>query len=87
MNIKNYLSNIATQSGLSPDTLQFPDCDIEPGKIKIALISEVPSTDLNDGFYSKAESSDYINTVLGLFAAAGLNVGSIQDMRMMEVAQ
>ncbi|MDR1539886.1 MAG: uracil-DNA glycosylase [Clostridiales bacterium] len=80
MNIKNHLSNIALQSGLSPDTLQFPDCDIDPAKITIALISEVPPADPDDGFYSKAESSDYMKTTLGLFAAAGVSVGSIQDI-------
>jgi uracil-DNA glycosylase len=80
MNIKNYLNDIAAQSGLPAGSLQFPDCDIDPAKIKVIMISEVPHADPNEGFYGKAENPDYMKTTLGLFAAAGVEVSSIQDI-------
>ncbi|MDR1465276.1 MAG: hypothetical protein LBJ11_08270 [Oscillospiraceae bacterium] len=44
------------------------------------MISEAPPADPNEGFYSKTESSEYVKSTLGLFAAAGVHVGNIQDI-------
>jgi hypothetical protein len=34
MNIKNHLTKIAAQNGLAAESLQFPDCEINPQSIK-----------------------------------------------------
>jgi len=80
MNIEAYLSEIAAQNGLDQNSLQLPDCDLDPGKIKVIMISEVPPKNPEDGFYSKAPCSDYMKSTLGLFEAAGVPIKSIQDI-------
>ena len=68
------------KSGLDPKTLQFPNCEIDPNKIKVIMISEVPSQNPEDGFYSKAIDSDYMLTTRSLFADAGVPVKNIDDI-------
>jgi len=80
VNIKTYLTEIAAQNGLTVESLQFPDCEIDPGKIKVIMISEVPPQNPADGFYSEASEPDYVNTALGLFRAAGVQVDSMRDI-------
>lgn len=80
MNIANYLSEIAAQKGLDPSVMQFPDCKLDPAKIKAIMINEVPPQNPEDGFYSTAPDADYIRSTLGLFAAAGVPVKSIRDI-------
>lgn len=80
MNIANYLSEIAAQKSLDPSVLQFSDCKLDPAKIKVIMINEVPPQNPEDGFYSTAPDADYIRSTLGLFAAAGVPVKSIRDI-------
>ncbi len=85
MNMKNTLSEMAAKNGLDSSSLQFPDCEIDPSKIKIIMISEVPPQNPDDGFYSKAANPDYMRTTRGLFEAAGIQIESINDILNMGI--
>jgi len=74
------ITDYLLQKGLKTEGLQVPDCEIDPEKIKIIMISEVPPKNPDDGFYSAAAESDYMKTALGLFAAAGVQVGSMREI-------
>ena len=78
MDIKAYLTEVAAQNGLAAEFLQLPDCELDPGSIKVIMISEVPPKNPEDGFYGGSPESDYMKTALGLFRAAEVRVG---DMR------
>ena len=80
MNIAKYLSEIAERNSLDPGVLQFPDCELDPVKIKVIMISEVPPQYPENGFYSAAPDSDYMRSALGLFDSAGVPVRSIRDI-------
>ena len=83
INIKTYLSEIAGKNDLELENLQLPNCKLDPKKIKVIMISEVPPQNPDDGFYSTAAAPDYIRTTCGLFEAAGIpvkNIGDILDM-------
>jgi uracil-DNA glycosylase len=49
------------------------------------MISEVPSLNPENGFYSKADVSDYMRTTIGLFENAGVSVKSIHDILNMGI--
>jgi uracil-DNA glycosylase len=80
MNNKTYLTEIAAQNGLAAESLQLPDCEIDPAKIRVIMISEVPPKNPADGFYSTAPEPDYMRSALGLFAAAGVRVKNMRDL-------
>ena len=80
MNIKALLTEIAVQNGLTAESLQFPDCELDPESVKGIMISEVPSKNPEDGFYSTAPEPDYMKSTLGLFSAAGVQVNSMCDI-------
>jgi uracil-DNA glycosylase len=80
MNIKTHLAKIAAQNGLAVDALQFPDCGLEPGGVKVVMISEVPPPNPEDGFYSATPGSDYMRSTLGLFNAAGVQATNMRDI-------
>lgn len=80
MNVNAYLTEIAEKNGLNAQSMQFPNCAIDPETIEVIMISEVPPQNPDDGFYSTAPVSEYMKSTLGLFAAAGVNVGSIRDI-------
>ncbi|MDR0883336.1 MAG: uracil-DNA glycosylase [Oscillospiraceae bacterium] len=80
MNIKSHLTTIAAQSGLSPDTLQFADCDLDPAKIQVVMINEVVPKNPDDWFYSSTSDPENRRTAFGLFERAGLTVQSMQDI-------
>ncbi len=80
MNIKAYLTDIAVQNGLAAESLQFPDCELDPESVKVIMISEVPPQNPEDGFYSTAPEPDYMKSTLGLFHAAGVPVNSMRDI-------
>lgn len=80
MNVKHYLSDIALENGLDPKTLQFPNCNLDPNKIKVIMISEVPSYNPEEGFYSEAIDSDYMRTTRSLFADAKVSIKNIDDI-------
>lgn len=80
MNMKSHLTEIAVKNGLAVEAMQFPDCEIDLAKIKVIMISEVPPKNPDDWFYSTAADPDYMKSTLGLFAAGGVQVGSISDI-------
>ena len=83
--IINYLSEIAAQNGMNVNSLQFPNCEIKPEKIKVIMISEVPSQDPEDGFYSINPDSDYMTTTKGLFEGANVSVNNMNDILNMGI--
>jgi hypothetical protein len=58
---------------------QIPNLDIDPDKIKIVMISEVPPLDPKDYFYS-IDTPFYIETTKEAFRDAGYTITSIQDI-------
>ena len=80
MNIKHHLTHIAEQHHLPAGALQLPDCKLDPAKIKVVMISEVPAQNPEDDFYSSAKQPDYMRSTLGLFESAGVPVQSMQDI-------
>jgi uracil-DNA glycosylase len=85
MNIKSHLTKIAVKNGLVVKSLQFPDREIDPAKIKVIMISEVPPKNPDDGFYSTATDPDYMKSTLGLFAAGGVQVSNINEILNMGI--
>jgi uracil-DNA glycosylase len=57
----------------------IPNVDIDPVRIKILMISEVPPENPKDYFYSD-NNPFYMETTLQAFKDAGENVSSIQDI-------
>ena len=80
MNMKHRLTAIAAQAGFTANALQFPDCDIDPAKIKVIMINEVVPKNPDDWFYSEASDPENRRNALGLFEGAGVPVKSMQDI-------
>ena len=80
MNIKSRLTEFAIQTGLAPDTLQFPDCELDPAKIKVIMINEVVPKNPDDWFYSEAEDAENKRNAIGLFSGAGVPVKTMNDI-------
>ena len=80
MNIKNHLAEIATQTGLDATSLQFPDCEIDPAKIKVIMVNEVVPRNPDDWFYSETLDPENKRNALGLFEGAGVPVKSMRDI-------
>lgn len=57
----------------------IPSVDIDPGKIKIIVITEAPPNDKADYFYAPG-SPFYFQTTLQAFKDAGADVSTIQDI-------
>ena len=68
MNAKTYLTEIAVQNGCAADSLQFPDCELDPVKIKVVMINEVVPRNPDDWFYSETPDPENRRNALGLFA-------------------
>ncbi len=56
-----------------------PALDIDPKKIKVIMISEVPPENPKDYFYAPGEPF-YLKTTLQAFRDAGMSVNSIQEI-------
>ncbi len=80
MNTKKHLAAIARDKHMDASSLRFPDCDVDPGTIKVVMISEVPPQNPADDFYSKSKEPDYLRSTLGLFGRAGIDVQSMRDI-------
>jgi hypothetical protein len=80
MNVKKYLTEAAAKAGLAADTLQFPDCELDPSKIKIVMINEVVPRNPDDWFYSKTDDPENRRTAFSLFADAGAPVKTMRDV-------
>lgn len=80
MDIKKYLTKITLDSGLDASSLHFPNCRIDPKKINVLMISEVPPKNPDDDFYSMSPDPDYLRSTLALFAKADMDVQSMRDI-------
>jgi len=80
MDIKARLTGIAAQNGLAAESLQYPDCGIDPAKIKVVMINEVVPKNPDDWFYSETGDPENRRTALGLFEGAGVPVKSMRDI-------
>lgn len=80
MQIKTCLTEIATQNNLTAPALQFPDCELDPAKVKVIMINEVVPRNPDDWFYSTANDPENLRNVLGVFKGAGVFVESMQDI-------
>jgi len=80
INTKEYLSETAAKNGIDLNCLQLPDYVLDPVKISVIMISEVPPQNPEDGFYSTAANPEYMRSTCGLFKAAGTSVKSIDDI-------
>ena len=61
------------------NTYLLPRAEIDPEKIRMLMISEVPPPDSNEDFYAPGEPF-YIQTTLQAFQDAGQSVNSISDI-------
>jgi len=85
MNVKNCLTEIALQNGLDIKSMQFPDCEIEPAKIKVIIINEVVPKNPEDWFYSETSDPENRRNVLGLFESADVPVKSMRDILDLDI--
>lgn len=85
ISVRTHLNDIAEQNGLVSESMQFPDCELDPEAIKVIMISEVPPKNPEDGFYSTAPESDYMRSTLGLFNTAGVPVRNMSDILNMGI--
>ena len=68
------------QTGLDADSLQFPDCELDPQSIKVIMINEVVPRNPEDWFYSETPEPENRKNALGLFEGAGVPVKSMRDI-------
>jgi hypothetical protein len=64
---------------IEKNAYQIPNLDIDPDKIKLVMISEVPPLDPKDYFYSPG-TPFYMETTKEAFRDAGYPITSIQDI-------
>ncbi len=57
----------------------IPDIEVDPGKIRIIMISEAPPSNLNDYFYASNDPF-YLKTTIQSFNEAGSPVSSMKDI-------
>lgn len=79
-NVKQILTEIATQNGLDLHNMQLPNCEIDPSLIKVVMINEVVPKNPDDWFYSEIFDAENRRTAFGLFENAGIFVKSMQDV-------
>lgn len=80
MNVKIRLTEIALQNGILSESMQFPDCEIDPLDITVIMINEVAPRNADDWFYSEAPDPENRRNALGLFEGAGIPVKSMRDI-------
>lgn len=80
MNIKKKLTEIALQNHLLVESMQFPDCDINPKSIKAVMINEVVPKNPDDWFYSQTCDPENRRNALGLFEGADVPVTNMRDI-------
>ncbi len=80
MIIIKYLSETAEKNGLDPDSLQFPDCEIDPQTIRVMMINEVVPKNPDDWFYSETPDAENRRTAFSLFKDAGVSVAGMRDV-------
>ena len=80
IDMKAYLSQVCQEAGLREAELLLPHIALDPGCVKILMISEAPFPDPQDGFYSSAPQPEAMKTTLALFQSAGVPVKGIGDI-------
>ena len=85
MDLKDYLSQVACKNDVDLSSLQLPSYEVDRTTIKVIMISEVPPSDAEDGFYSSRADAEYVRSAIGLFKAAGVNVSSMSEILDMGV--
>ena len=80
MNIKKHLTQIAAQAGLIAESMQFPDCELDPQRIQVVMINEVVPKNPDDWFYSETIDPENRRNALGLFEGAGVPVKCMRDI-------
>jgi len=80
MNTKIYLTEIASQNGIISESMQFPDCEMDPNNIKVVMINEVVPKNRDDWFYSEISDPENRRNALGLFEGAGVSAKSMRDI-------
>ena len=85
MNVKNCLTEVATKNSLVVESMQFPDCEIDPQSIKVIMINEVVPKNPDDWFYSESPDPENRRTAFGLFEGAGVFVKNIRDILNMGI--
>jgi hypothetical protein len=84
VNMKEHLSGIIIESGISTENMLLPDIDLNPDDIKAIMINEAPPQDPSDWFYGKPGSAD-MESARALFHNAGVPVNSIDDILKMGI--
>jgi uracil-DNA glycosylase len=66
-------------SDVNKDRYVVPDVEIDPGDIKIIMISEAPPENADDYFYAQNDPF-YMRTTVQAFNDAGLRISSLKDV-------
>ena len=78
-NIREQLSVFVSDNAIT-DVFQFPNANIDVNLIKAIMINEVVPANPADDFYSDNIASNYLKSALSLFAKAGFEAHSIEDI-------
>jgi hypothetical protein len=78
-NIKEQLSAFVSSNSIAGN-FQFSDVNLDTDLIKAIMINEVVPYNPADDFYGDNTPPDYLTTTLPLFAKAGFNAKSIDDI-------
>lgn len=81
INMKEQLNEFVSGNALA-DVFQFPDVNINTDLIKAIMINEVVPHNPADDFYGDNNPPDYLTTTLPLFAKAGFEAVSVDDITM-----
>jgi hypothetical protein len=80
INTKCDLMKFMEAKNIPEQGIQLPDADVDPGRIRVIMISEVPPQNPADYFNSRTENPGYMKTTLPLFQSAGVDVKGIDDI-------
>lgn len=79
INMREQLNAFVSGSAMA-DIFQFPEVDMDTDLIKAIMINEVVPYNPADDFYGGNTPPDYLTTTLPLFARAGFQAASIDDI-------
>jgi len=80
VNMKGYLSRLIQEKKISLEGLQLPDIELDPGTIRVLMISEGPPQDPGDHFYSTSPAAVDRRSALALFSGAGIAVADLKAL-------
>lgn len=79
INMKEKLSEFVSGNAMT-DVFQFPDVNVNADSVKAIMINEVVPYSPADDFYGSNNPPDYLTTTLPLFAKAGFEAASVDDI-------